>query len=98
MEKITKNELIENRKRLKESCNLYIDYKLLKNRLEKIEKSCKYFLVLEKKDDKLLKYELKWIEKTTKKCKCIQNFFDEHDMLTYLKGLENGINPSNFKK
>ena len=95
--KMTKKELENARKMLRKNSNEYISIETLQKRLNILEKSCNYFLKLEKNNDDLLVFSLKWINKKTKNIEKIITFFDEIDVLTYIKGLENGINPSNFK-
>lgn len=86
--KITKKELENARKMLRKNSNEYISIEILQKRLNILEKSCNYFLKLEKNNDDLLIFSLKWINKKTKNIEKITTFFDEIDVLTYVKGLE----------
>lgn len=86
--KMTKKELENARKMLRKNSNEYISIEILQKRLNILEKSCNYFLKLEKNNDDLLIFSLKWINKKTKNIEKITTFFDEIDVLTYVKGLE----------
>lgn len=86
--KMTKKELENARKILRKNSNEYISIEILQKRLNILEKSCNYFLKLEKNNDDLLIFSLKWINKKTKNIEKITTFFDEIDVLTYVKGLE----------
>lgn len=86
--KMTKKELENARKMLRKNSNEYISIEILQKRLNVLEKSCNYFLKLEKNNDDLLIFSLKWINKKTKNIEKITTFFDEIDVLTYVKGLE----------
>lgn len=86
--KMTKKELENARKILRKNSNEYISIEILQKRLNILEKFCNYFLKLEKNNDDLLIFSLKWINKKTKNIEKITTFFDEIDVLTYVKGLE----------
>ena len=86
--KMTEKELENARKMLRKNSNEYISIEILQKRLNILEKSCNYFLKLEKNNDDLLIFSLKWINKKTKNIEKITTFFDEIDVLTYVKGLE----------
>ena len=86
--KMTKKELENARKILRKNSNEYISIEILQKRLNILEKSCNYFLKLEKNNDDLLIFSLKWINKKTKNIEKITTFFDEIDVLTYVKGIE----------
>lgn len=86
--KMTKKELENARKMLRKNSNEYISIEILQKRLNILEKCCNYFLKLEKNNDDLLIFSLKWINKKTKNIEKITTFFDEIDVLTYVKGLE----------
>lgn len=80
-------ELKEKRNYLRKYNNSCIELNILREQLKILNKSCNYTLELEENRENILAFNLKWINKKNHNIEKITGFFDETEVLTYIKAL-----------